>query len=151
MTTNQTIDGVSRAAIEILLSGKGGLAQAAAAHELRALLDSAPAGWLPCSPGLLESGVDCATAPRWSSKEWDGHSHWHPAPAAQPQGEPVAWHVQWSSTIPGIRGHREVVLKDPGALNAVVTPLYAEQPAPVAVSPTCCGSCPGGCVLGAKP
>lgn len=38
--TNQTIDRVSRAALEILLSSKGGLAQAAAAHELRALLDA---------------------------------------------------------------------------------------------------------------
>ena len=41
-----------------------------------------PTGWLPCSPNILESGVDCATSPRWSSKEWDGHSHWHPAPIA---------------------------------------------------------------------
>lgn len=39
-----------------------------------------PTGWLPCSPNILESGVDCDTSPRWSSKEWDGHSHWHPAP-----------------------------------------------------------------------
>lgn len=49
--------------------------------ELRALL-SRSEGWVPCSPGLLESGVDCATSPRWSSKEWDGHSHWHPATIA---------------------------------------------------------------------
>ena len=41
-----------------------------------------PTGWLPCSPNILESGVDCAKSPRWSSKEWDGHSHWHPAPIA---------------------------------------------------------------------
>lgn len=55
--------------------------------------------------------------------------------AAQPQGEPVAWIIQWASTIPGMRGHREVVLIEP-SLNpraATVTPLYAEQPAPVAV------------------
>lgn len=59
----------------------------------------------------------------------------HPLPAAQPQGEPVAWIIQWASTIPGMRGHREVVLIEP-SLNpraATVTPLYAEQPAPVAV------------------
>lgn len=43
-----------------------------------------PAGYAPCSPELLESGVDCATAPRWSSPEWDGHSHWHPVPPAGP-------------------------------------------------------------------
>lgn len=41
-----------------------------------------PTGWLPCSPNLLESGVDCAASPRWSSKEWGGRSHWHPAPIA---------------------------------------------------------------------
>lgn len=61
--------------------------------ELRALLDEPPTGWLPCSPNLLESGVDCAIAPRWSSKEWDGHSHWHPSPAPPHQGEPVA--IEW--------------------------------------------------------
>ena len=54
-------------------------------------------------------------------------------PAAQHQGEPVAWAIQWGSVIPGCRGHREVVLKHPGALDAVITPLFAEQPAPVAV------------------
>lgn len=89
--TNQTIDGVPRERVEKMFTqlrtveGRSELRE-----ELRALLDSAPAGWRPCSPELLESGVDCATAPRWSSKEWDGHAHWHPAPAAQPQGEPVA-------------------------------------------------------------
>ena len=49
--------------------------------ELRAMLSRSEV-WVPCSPELLESGVDCATSPRWSSKEWDGHSHWHPAPIA---------------------------------------------------------------------
>ncbi|QLL11747.1 hypothetical protein [Pseudomonas chlororaphis] len=47
-----------------------------------------PAGYAPCSPELLEPGVDCATAPRWSSPTWDGHSHWHPMPPAG--GEPEA-------------------------------------------------------------
>lgn len=41
--------------------------------------EAAPAGWVPCSPEWLNSGGCCATAPRWSSKVWDGHSHWHPA------------------------------------------------------------------------
>lgn len=54
-------------------------------------------------------------------------------PAAQHQGEPGAWAIQWGSVIPGCRGHREAVLKHPGALDAVITPLFAEQPAPVAV------------------
>lgn len=47
--------------------------------------------------------------------------------AAQPQGEPVAWLVQWNSILPGITGHREVVLVEPffspGA--ATVTTLCA--------------------------
>lgn len=51
MTTNQTIDGVPRAALEILLSGKGGLAQAAAAHELRALLDAPAPEPIPIGEG----------------------------------------------------------------------------------------------------
>ena len=74
MTANQTIDGLSRAALEILLSGKGGLAQAAAAHELRAQLD-APACKTP-------SGAVCPG---------DGVGKCKKCPAAQPQGEPVAW------------------------------------------------------------
>lgn len=37
---------------------------------------SPPAGWKPCSPELLESGVDCATAPRWSQGSIG--NHWHP-------------------------------------------------------------------------
>lgn len=99
-------------------------------NELRALLDAAPSGWKPCSPELLESGVDCATAPRWSSKEWDGHSHWHPAPAAQPQGEPVAWIKEhWSGKSADFHYKTlvDVVFKEDWK------PLYAEQPASVAV------------------
>lgn len=33
---------------------------------------------------------------------------------------------------------------------ASALPGNAEQPAPVAVATTCCGSCPGGCVYGLK-
>lgn len=35
-----------------------------------------PVGWHPCSLELLESGVDCARAPRWASGAEAGH--WHP-------------------------------------------------------------------------
>jgi hypothetical protein len=49
-----------------------------------------PAGYAPCSPELLQSGVDCATAPRWSSHKWDGHSHWHPVPPAGGDVEELA-------------------------------------------------------------
>jgi hypothetical protein len=35
-----------------------------------------PAGWRPCTPELLKSGVNCGAAPRWA----DGPigQHWHP-------------------------------------------------------------------------
>lgn len=101
--------------------------------ELRALLDKSPTGWMPCSPNLLESGVDCATSPRWSSKEWDGHSHWHPARAAPHQGDPVAWlnvatgHVTTSA----------VVVMDWDDEEEQVQSLYAEQPAQVADQAQC--------------
>lgn len=36
-----------------------------------------PAGWRPCSPELLESGVVCGAAPRWSAGPIG--EHWHPA------------------------------------------------------------------------
>lgn len=36
-----------------------------------------PAGWRPCSPALLKSGVDCASAARWSAGPIG--QHWHPA------------------------------------------------------------------------
>ena len=35
-----------------------------------------PAGWRPCSPELLESGVDCDKAPRWFAGPIG--QHWHP-------------------------------------------------------------------------
>lgn len=103
--------------------------------ELRALIDKPPSGWLPCSPNILESGVDCATAPRWSSKEWDGHSHWHPSLAAHKQPAPVY------QVCDGVNGWIDVDLLrynacclDPEEYECRV--LYAEQPAPVAVAHT---------------
>jgi hypothetical protein len=207
MTTNQTIDGVPRAALEIMLSGKGGLAQAAAAHELRALLDA---------PTSAEDG-------RWGYKNGDpetgdqGDLAW--IPAAQPQGEPVAYadpkafenfgslaHLgglyarewMWANPAPGLvplyteqtapvlrcsfcdvtdqagnpwSGHHESVngeliyrvmgCKDHkhlvDALNGC-KPASVEVIRPFKDSDTvydcrlpCCGSCPGGCTIGAKP
>ena len=129
MTTNQTIDGVPRAALEILLSGRGGLAQAAAAHELRALLD-APA--LQCSVPAIDTSI-------LGSK-----------PAAQSQGEPVAMsRDQFESWVLG-REHPTYGWLDKHWLTRGDNPdtyateyvqglwvasqaLCAEQPAPVAV------------------
>lgn len=74
MTTNKTIDGVPRAAIEIMLSGKGGPAQAAAARELRDLLDAT------------------AENAQWVSVEAFNRvsTELEELKAAQPQAEPVA-------------------------------------------------------------
>jgi hypothetical protein len=34
-----------------------------------------PSHWLPCSPELLLSGVECASAPRWSAGPTGQHYH----------------------------------------------------------------------------
>jgi hypothetical protein len=34
-----------------------------------------PLNWKPCSPDLLNSGVDCATAPRWAAGPIGEHYH----------------------------------------------------------------------------
>lgn len=80
--TNKPMLSVERDLLESCWAALMQKGQVIKALELRALLDKSPTGWLPCSPNLLESGVDCATSPRWSSKEWGGHSHWHPSPIA---------------------------------------------------------------------
>lgn len=56
------------------------------------------------------------------------------APAVERQ-EPVAWLVQWNSIIPGVRGHREVLIAPPELLSnsATVIPLYTSPAAPVEV------------------
>lgn len=82
----------------------------------------------------------------------------------QPQGEPVAWLAQAigndGEVYRNTASPSEITLRDVGfawgqgvidRFKIVIKPLYAEQPAPVAVSPTCCGSCPGGCTIGNKP
>ena len=127
--TNKPMLSVERGLLESCWSALMQKGQVIKALELRALLDK-PAGWLPCSPELLESGVDCATAPRWSSKEWDGHSHWHPSPAAQHQDEPVA-ELQVAFFEHGPMA--AINWFTPSAFESGATKLYAEQPAPVAV------------------
>ena len=71
--------------------------------------------------------------------------------AAQPQGEPLANPVLGyadSYRAMARQGVKTVsiwsVITD---LERNIAPLYAEQPAPVAVAPSCCGSCPGGCAI----
>lgn len=64
---------------------------------------------------------------------------------AQPQGDTVPVSARWTDWS-------MVTLEIDGQHRTYVEcGKKAEQPAPVAVSPTCCGSCPGGCVIGVKP
>lgn len=115
MTTNQTIDGVPRELLERFVSdveahcyGFDGL------EELRALLDST----------ALQSSVPAIDTSALGSK-----------PAAQPQGEPVAWMYEHDGLVhneqfkPLFYVNRQVGVQEPWS----ETPLYAEQPAPVAV------------------
>lgn len=135
MTTNQTIDGVPRAALEILLSGKGGLAQAAAAHELRALLDAPAVQWLAMEvngkPWIIKEGPN---AEKWRAM---GYELFPVQPAAQPQGEPVAWMQPGQGGMCISNDVKLHSLKMGGAPASAVSgysvPLYTEQPAPVAV------------------
>ena len=141
MTTNQTIDGVlvPRELLESLLT------------------DACNENWSDLNE-LLHSATTCRC-----KRYGKGNPHWpcpaHPAPAAQPQGEPVAWteadaldfmsvalrHAEYSGLAPSdiLEGLRYMAEKGKAA-------YYAEQPVPVAVAPSCCGSCPGGCVYGLK-
>lgn len=47
-----------------------------AAQERSEAPDQPPVGWTQCSPELLVTGVDCATAPRWVGGATG--EHWHP-------------------------------------------------------------------------
>ncbi|MCP9731535.1 hypothetical protein NIM88_03925 [Pseudomonas sp. GBPI_506] len=117
MTTNQTIDGVSRELLERLLT------------------DACNENWSDLNE-LLHSATTCRC-----KRYGKGNPHWpcpaHPAPAAQPQGEPVAWMFKYlsHSDSPPYRTFEVTDFhqnpKAPGI--AEHTPLYAEQPAPVAV------------------
>lgn len=84
--------------------------------------------------------------------------------APQPQGEPVAfqWRCktvnegsQWRHWVDCTEEDYNKTIENPGptprGIIREARKLYAEQPAPVAVTQTCCGSCPGGCSIGAKP
>ncbi|XCY77453.1 hypothetical protein QLG25_14135 [Pseudomonas sp. CBR-F] len=172
MNTNQTIDGVSRDSVLLLVEF---LADARAYHkvviercndcvksgesserdeygrigyrtemieqverlaeELRALLDANPEENTPCPQcgGSLRTW-GCTCDPRWPSYKADSKQ-----PAAQPQGEPVVWLDPQSgrkaNTISAaLKRYNESKGGAPAAATALYTvPLYAEQPAPVAV------------------
>jgi hypothetical protein len=116
MTTNQTIDGVPREAFKWALEQleEDGNKGCGYFDSLRALLD-APA----CE--FHQSADECET---YSGK--------HPcSPAAQPQGDPVAWiKPDVAATL-----RKDDCCYAFGSQNpkGSLIPLYAEQPAPVAV------------------
>lgn len=123
MTNKQTIDGVSRAALELLL-GDASDNPSAAWKELRALLDK------PAKDYVLINGMYFSHA---EILEWREKACVDMEKAAQPQGEvePVAW------IKPDVA---KTLTKDEccyafGSQNpkGTLIPLYAEQPAPVAV------------------
>lgn len=136
MTTNQTIDGVPRELLERCareLSIGIGPAPKNRAQELRALLDAERCSSCDDSGDLTDL-----------TGEWRGYCICpigvvlKNRPAAQPQGEPVAWmdprSPEMHATISNeVKQHN---LKFGGAPSAAVNgysiPLYAEQPAPVA-------------------
>lgn len=116
MTTDQTIDGVPRELIERVtkpLTIHDDLTDRIKARdELRALLDADKVN--NRQMGLMQF-VDA-----------------HPIkPAAQGQGEPVAWGFVNEDGEPDATARWDVAKHLPGD----VKPLYAKQPAPVAVTP----------------
>lgn len=152
MTTNQTIDGVSRgllASFAEYVADSPNAVMRARAKELRALLD-APADPKPTGlsqgwnltrkhDGFVVGHQSVAYPPDEKAierAERDGYV-WVPflVPAAQPQGEPVAWMSRCLAT-----GQCEQV-SGPEEVNNLeywspAFPVYAEQPAPVAEGTT---------------
>ena len=125
MTTNQTIDGVSREGLELALGFLDGYGhedyQRVIADELRALLE-APAK-LPVIDAHNERLI-ASLRNRVTELE-----------AAQPQGEPVAWDIRWSDNgeFYFTLRRKERLYKYADDPDFKVVPLYAERPAPVAV------------------
>lgn len=122
MTTNQTIDGVPRELLEKLVEPgmESGITDAEW-DELRALLDA------PAKLDLIECDA-CPTSGGCVSVCMKA-----PKPAAQPQGEPVAY--QRKSKIAGSEWHyiNGCDVAEAVSMGFEVRPLYAEQPAQVAV------------------
>ena len=131
MTTNQTIDGVPRELLADLADyGESGKApEPWMVEKLRALLDA------PAKPveDLEADNVKLAADRAALSTELEKLRKAYRGVLAQldadrPQGEPVAWKtgsITWAYE-PDARRHGE-------QHGVLVVPLYAEQPAPVAV------------------
>lgn len=132
-----------------------------ARHELRALLDKPEDKICSVCNGFGryqdgDSGTDedgrCPNIVDCDCGDSERIPEYRAKPAAKNQGEPVAW----GNMLPGWRDDDRLLLTSKEAFeehvkasgSCVMTPLYAEQPAPVAITKNCCGSCPGGCVIG---
>lgn len=140
MTTNQTIDGVPRelrALLERIVAEPrdvdAQVSRQGAIDELRALL------YVPVKLDLVECDA-CPTSGGCVSVCMKA-----PKPAAQPQGEPVAWLAQavgkGGEVYRNKASTNELTMRDieiawgQGVIDRfaiVIKPLYAEQPAPVA-------------------
>lgn len=127
MTTNQTIGGVPRELAESIVRMLQAGGARDTAEQLRALLDVSLTDEGECCHEFVPFQPDCTKC---------GIPY---KPAAQPQDEPVAWmdprSPEMHATISNeVKQHN---LKFGGAPSAAVNgysiPLYAEQPAPVAV------------------
>lgn len=136
MTTNQTINGVLRADLqavyEELTDWKSPVAQ-----KLRALLDAPAVQWLAMEvngkPWVIKEGPN---AEKWRTM---GYDLFPVQPSAQPQGEPVAWRFRWDydhgngwcrNAVRFVECMEHVEHEDKSTWRDI-TPLYAEQPAPV--------------------
>ena len=141
MTTNQTIDGVlvSRELLEVFAGPRNYTPSQMrmAMHELRALLDAPAIQWLAMEvngkPWVIKEGPN---ADKWRAM---GYELLPVEPAAQPQAEPVE--LPRVLSLEDERCPRHPLIADGFRSGAYwyrrevekLGPLYAEQPAPVAV------------------
>ena len=141
MTTNQTIDGVSR---ELLWKALNGSSKeiAIAQNELRALLDAPVAPVAPCA---IADALESAQWPNTSigNKVLVAAAITELRKAAQPQGEPVACFEKFArDRCPGVYFGKDANGEYMAADARLVLDFWnagflAEQPAPVAVVRVC--------------
>lgn len=129
MTTNQTIDGVPRELLEDAAEAFAAIGMFERLQEMRALLDA------PACPDCKVC-VGSPLLPKGCTIDNGQHE-----PATQHQGEPVAWRFRWDydhgngwcrNAVRFVESMGHVEHEDKSTWRDI-TPLYAKQPAPVAV------------------